>query len=157
MSGRRAVALGVVAWVAVAAAGAVLVWLVISRAGNGVTGGFEAVAEPAPDRPSSSEPVRGQTVSPSGSPESPDPSRGTGNVDRPVTRTWQGAAGWVSATCTGSTIRRDGATAYSGFTVEPDDSGPVRVRVEFESEESKIRVEAVCVDGVPVFSTDGGD
>ena len=37
-----------------------------------------------------------------------------------------------------------------------DDNGPRLVEVEFESadERSRVRVEAVCVDGVPVFEVD---
>jgi hypothetical protein len=39
------------------------------------------------------------------------------------------------------------ATPASGFSVEVDDSGPTRVRVEFESDDADIRVEARWQDG----------
>jgi hypothetical protein len=71
-----------------------------------------------------------------------------------VSRTWQGAPGVVSVSCRGAVISRDSAFAYSGYELEEDDVGPDRVRVEFEDDDSRTRVEAECVDGAPVFSDD---
>ena len=71
-----------------------------------------------------------------------------------MSRTWQGAAGVVSVSCRGLVISRDSAFAYSGYELEEDDVGPDRVRVEFENDDGRTRVEAECVDGVPVFSDD---
>jgi hypothetical protein len=161
MSARRAVTLGVVGWVVgwvvVAAAGATLTWVVISRAGTGVSGGLEAV----PGATTTGAP--GETVT--GSTLSPDPTTGGGDgtggtdgtpaTDSPVSRTWQGAAGVVSVSCRGAVISRDSAFAYSGYDMDDnDDEGTDRVRVEFENDDGRIRVEAECVDGVPVFSED---
>ena len=153
MSGRWALALAVCGWVAVAVAGAVLVWGVISRAGDGVSGDLDALpsaARSAGSSDSSGTPDRSPPPSPSPSATS------TARSSSPASRTWQGAAGAVSAECRGTAIRLTGATPSSGYAVEVDDSGPDRVRVEFETEESRTRVESVCVAGVPEF-TDRSD
>jgi hypothetical protein len=164
MTARPVVALWVVGWVVVAVAGATLAWGVISRAGDGVSGGLGAVSEPSGDARSPNETVTGPTLSPS-SPSSPptptdDPSSpstsagGTDEAAAPVSRTWEGLAGVVTVSCRDSLITNDGAVSYSGFDLEVDDSGPDRVRVEFESDDSRIRVEAECVGGEPVFRDD---
>jgi hypothetical protein len=44
-------------------------------------------------------------------------------------------------------VELQAATPASGFSVEVDDSGPTRVRVEFESDDADIRVEARWQDG----------
>jgi len=167
MRARPAVALWVVGWVVVAVAGATLAWGVISRAGGGVSGGLDTTSEQSGDNRVPGETVTGRTLSPSeSSPTStPDPSPSSsssstggesGGAVAPVSRTWHGAAGVVTVLCRGPAISLDsgGAVAYSGFDVEVDDTGPDRVRVEFESDESRVRVEAECVDGAPVFSDD---
>lgn len=46
------------------------------------------------------------------------------------------------------------ATPAAGFAVEIDDSGPSRVRVEFESEDTDIRVQAEWEGGELVVSID---
>ena len=163
MRARPAVAVWVVGWVVVAVAGATLAWGVISRAGGGVSGGLDTTSEPLRDDRAPYDTVTGRTLSPSDSPSAstPDPSSssstgdGAGGAMAPVSRTWHGAAGVVTVSCLGPAIRLDnGAVAYSGFEVEVDDSGPDRVRVEFENDETRIRVEAECVSGEPVFTDD---
>lgn len=170
MRARPAVAVWVVGWVVVAVAGATLAWGVISRAGGGVSGGLDTTSEPLEDVTTPNDTVTGRTLSPSDPPSpssTPDPSApsstgdgaggtgGAGAAVAPVSRTWHGAAGVVTVSCRGPAISLDnGALAYSGYEVEVDDSGPDRVRVEFESDESKVRVEAECVGGEPVFSDD---
>jgi len=44
-------------------------------------------------------------------------------------------------------VELQAATPASGFSAEIDDSGPTRVRVEFESDDADIRVEARWRDG----------
>lgn len=150
MRARPAVAVWVVGWVVVAVAGATLAWGVISRAGGGVSGGLDATSAPLEDVRAPNDTVTGRTLSPSDS-----PSTSTPEAVAPVSRTWHGAAGVVPVSCRGPAISLDnGALAYSGYDVEVDDSGPDRVRVEFESDESTVRVEAECVGGEPVFSDD---
>jgi len=157
MSARRAVTLWVVGWVVVAAAGATLTWGVISRAGTGVSGGLEALPDPSAATTEPGETITGPTLSPSPSTGATGGTGGTPATDRPVSRTWQGTAGVVSVSCRGAVISRDSAFAYSGYALEEDDVGPDRVRVEFEHDEGRTRVEAECVDGVPVFSDDHSD
>ena len=62
----------------------------------------------------------------------------------------------VVAECTGHEIGLGGAQPASGWKVEVDDTGPDRVRVDFEAsdERARVRVEAVCVGGAPAFSVD---
>jgi hypothetical protein len=156
MSARRALTLWVVGWVVVAAAGATLTWAVISRAGTGVSGGLEALPDSTAATTTPGEMVTGPTLSPLPSTGGTGGTGGTPATDGPVSRTWQGTAGVVSVSCRGAVISRDSAFAYSGYELDEDDVGPDRVRVEFENDESRTRVEAACVDGVPVFSDDHG-
>ncbi len=154
MTARPVVALWVVGWVVVAVAGATLAWVVISRAGGGVSGDLASVTEPSSDGRSPKSP----TTSASGprSPETSDrsPSASGGGGRAPVSRTWEGDAGLVSVTCRGQVISLDSAIAYSGYVLERDDVGPDRVRVELESDIVRIRVEAECREGEPVFEHD---
>lgn len=157
MKARRDVALAVVAWVVVVAVCATLVWTVISRAGRGVAGGGDALPAAEQSAPrasgSSTTPVPSSSRSPSGSPSRPD---SPSSPDVTARRSWQGPAGVVSAECRGAAARLTGATPTSGYGVEVDDTGPDRLRVEFESGDGdrRTRVEATCRAGVPVFTAE---
>ena len=154
MTARPLVALWVVGWVVVAVAGATLAWAVISRAGGGVSGDLESVTEPSSDTRTPRSPMT--SASDPRSPETSDrsPSATSGGGGAAVSGNWQGDAGVVSVTCRGSVISLDSAIAYSGYVLERDDVGPDRVRVEMESDDVRFRVEAECVDGVPVITAD---
>lgn len=167
MKARRDVALAVVVWVVVVVVCASLVWAVISRAGRGVAGGDDPLPAAERSAPAASDsagtPTRSPSRSPSGSsssssssPSSSDPSSGPGSPAVTVRRSWQGRAGVVFAECRGTAIRLTGASPTSGYAAEVDDSGPDRVRVEFESEDGDRRtwVEAECRAGVPAFTED---
>ena len=166
MTFQRTVALAVAAWLVVVVAGATLVWAVISQAGQDVVDDPDAApaadgtnaADPSPGTTfsSSPSPSRSPTRSPSGPSSGPSSGGGAPATGPTVTRAWQGAAGYVAATCDGSAIRGAGAHPNSGWTIEVDDNGPDRVRVEFESSDGDqdVRVEAFCVDGVPTFQVD---
>ena len=162
MSSYRGFALGVAAWVVVVTAGAALVWTVISQAGAGVAGDLpvagttpaagQQTSSPAPDPappagggPSTSAPPTG------GGPSTSAPATG-GPAAKPVRRTWNGAAGLVVAECRRAAIDFVSAQPSSGWSIEVEHTGPDDVRVEFEADEAKVRVEAVCVDGVPSFT-----
>jgi hypothetical protein len=150
MTRHRRFALGVVAWVVVVAAGATLVWTVISGAGARVAGELPAT-----------------TVAPSSSARASDPPSGTGpaapstsatgqpgQTGQPaglVRRTWQGAAGVVVGECQGGAISLVSAQPSSGWSVELDKTGPEELRVEFENGDARVRVEAGCAGGVPSF------
>ena len=61
------------------------------------------------------------------------------------------------ARCTGSTLTYS-ATPAQGFQAERhDDEHDGEVRVEFESEDLRIRVEMACVDGVPTHTVEVDD
>src|SRR5688572_28302763 len=143
---RRSAVLVAVAWLLVVSVGAAAVWSVISRAGAGVAGEL-----PVP------------TTTPEGVAPAPPSSSGTpsGDADEsaPITRTWRGEAGSVTASCSAGSVTLVQARPSSGWKVEVDDAGPAVVRVELETadERSRVRVEAACRDGAPVFDVDARD
>jgi hypothetical protein len=141
MSPRLTIAIGVAAWLFVVTAGAGLVWAVISRAGEGV---------------STSAPSTQPTLDAPRDPGSQSPPSGTPGEETGNRRTWRGAAGYVTAECTGSAITLRAAQPADGYQVEQDDDGPGRLRVEFDTldERSRTRVEATCRAGVPDFAVD---
>ena len=140
MSPRLTIAIGVAAWLFVVTAGAGLVWAVISRAGEGVSSSTSST------QPALEPPRAGGQAPPSGTPGEESGNR----------RTWRGAAGYVTAECTGSAISLGAAQPADGYKVEQDDRGSNELRVEFETldERSRTRVEAACQDGLPVFEVD---
>lgn len=75
-------------------------------------------------------------------------------------RSWQGAAGTVTAACRGPAVSLESATPHDGWTVEVDDRGPERVKVKFTSggdEERETEVEAECSGGLPRFAVESDD
>ncbi len=150
MTRHRRLALGAVVWVLVVTAGATLVWTVISQAGSGVAGELPSptvtptAAGGASDGASSPAPATPQTSAPDQSGQPAGPRR----------RTWRGAAGVVVAACQDGAVSLVGAQAASGWSVEVDKTGPEELRVEFENDEARVRVEAGCVDGAPSFAID---
>jgi hypothetical protein len=62
----------------------------------------------------------------------------------------------VTASCSATTVALVQARPASGWRVEVDSSGPDLVRVELETadERTRVRVEAVCRDAVPVFTSE---
>jgi hypothetical protein len=148
MTRQRRFALGALVWVLVVAAGATLVWTVISQAGSGVAGELPPTTVTSsdsartPDQPSGTGPATPST-------STPDPS---GQPAGPRQKTWQGAAGRVVAECRGGAISVVAAQPTSGWSVELDKTGPEELRVEFKNGEGKVRVEAGCVDGAPSFA-----
>ena len=159
MRARRDVALAVVAWVVVVVVCASLVWAVISRAGRGVAGDGDAL--PAAER--SAPRCRGPRRRRSRRRLAP-PARlvvlvpilvlpaGPARRGRATELARSGRSGHRRVSRR-RPIRLTGATPNSGYAVEVDDSGPDRLRVEFESGDGdhKTRVEAECRGGVPIF------
>lgn len=129
--------------------GATAVWTVISRAGAGVAGELPVATTSAE--------VSASAPSGSGTPSAT--ASDTGSDTGPVTRTWRGASGSVAASCSAGSIALEGIRPSSGWQAEVDDSGPAEVRVELETadERSRVRVEAACRDGVPLFEVDTRD
>ena len=62
----------------------------------------------------------------------------------------------MTASCSAAAVALVRAQPASGWRVEVDSTGPDLVRVELETadERTRVRVEAVCRDGVPVFTSD---
>jgi hypothetical protein len=153
------------AWVAALVLATVLTWQIVGLADSQV--GDVPVAA-APSLPVASSTTTSEVTSTSSSPVSSSTSRASTTVTTGTTApsstspsapvSTDAAAEWSVRTVnsTGGTViirHRPGevelqaATPASGFTVEVDDSGPTRVRVEFESDDADIRVEARWRDG----------
>ena len=142
------------AWVGVVAVVALLVWWVIQGAGDDV------LAEPAADV---------FTVTPTDRSASPtdrtDPTASTTSTDAPPapvrrTSTWQGEAGFLRVSCTGSALRLEGATPAAGWVVDSNEKKSGReLEVRFESADGDRRVEvtSICVDGVPDLAVELDD
>ncbi|HEU5035526.1 MAG TPA: hypothetical protein VFT70_00865 [Nocardioides sp.] len=150
MSSPRAVVTAVVAWLAVVAVGSTVVWLVISRAGAGIT----PATGPGITPPSTAPPTPG-------GPRSTPPATPAA-TDRPTAqrRTWQGAGGLVTAECRGARITLVATSADAGFVVEPESRGPDEVRVKFEGQGDEGRetsVRARCSGGAPEFEAETRD
>jgi hypothetical protein len=216
----RGYVLAATAWLVLVVVGAVLVWAVISRAGQSVVGqqspsvgqvapftaqpqpkqhhkpktpkstpkhpptappgspggsagpgsgqpSGSATSGPGPSAPPPSSPGPGPAPGPgpgpgpTSSPSSPPPQSSPPPSQPPaeqqgVRRTWQGNAGSVTVECRGAQIELLGAQPNTGWSVEVEDRGPDRVRVDFErtNGERRTRVEAVCVGGTPRFEID---
>ena len=229
----RSYAMAAAAWLVLVVVGAVLVWAVISRAGQGVVSsppgssiGAAAPITAAPhhkraEKPKSAKPKRhrpsgsasaapgggspgsgpskprssstpksapqsqapppasGTSPSPSSGPapnpgpkssnnntnspppssSSPPPPKPSSQPDSGVRRSWQGSAGSVTVECQGPKISLQGAQPNTGWSVDVDDRGPDKVRVDFERNngEGRTRVMAECVGGTPRFDIDNGD
>ena len=146
MSSTRTVVSAVVAWLVVVAVGSTVVWLVISRAGDGISPAATPSIAPSTPQPSTDRPS---------SPSSPSPTGPT--TER---RTWQGAGGLVTVECRGATISLVSTSADAGFVVEPESRGPDEVRVGFEGQGDEGRdtsVRAHCEGGTPVFEAQTND
>jgi hypothetical protein len=223
----RSYALAASAWLVLVVVGAVLVWAVISRAGQNVVsqpgapiGAASPITSPpetkrsqGPDskKPPKKHPSRHASAGPSGGPSAgprdpgspsstsgtpssgptapaptagsapgpapgPGPTAGSGSSPSPsspppassppppkstqdsgVRRTWQGSAGAVTVECRGPSISLKGAQPNSGWSIEIERRGPEEVRVDFENDESRTRVQAECVGGTPRFEVDSED
>jgi hypothetical protein len=172
------------AWLAVVVLVAGVTWRVIDSAGRQVltsggpaplsSSGATPGAESSPSQPTGSRkhdsksegPAATKAPEPDGSP-SPGAAGATQPTQQPSqqppqtqVRSWQGAAGTVSAACTGATISLQSVTPSDGWGFEVDDRGPQRVRVEFTSrgeDEHETRVEAECAGGEPRFQVETKD
>ena len=126
-----------------------------------------ATAQPEASSAPTSAP-RPRTTSPASSPSS---SPASGAVPSPAprpapeVRTWQGAAGAVSARCLGARISLVSASPADGWRMEVDKRGPEEVRVHFERGETddesesepherEAQVDAWCRGGVPRFAVE---
>lgn len=167
---RRMWVLATAAWAAVVIAGSALTWLAIDHAGQQVTSeAATGATQPAVVGTAGSTPTATGTSTGGPSP-SAEPSAGStptattstspkaSSPPRAETRTWSGAAGSVTASCTGRTPRLRGAYPNDGWLVEHDDDAESDgVEVKFEKNESEVKVRTTCVDGVPRFRVESDD
>lgn len=147
MSSPRTVVSAVVAWLAVVAVGSTVVWLVISRAGDGIAPASAPSIAPSP-------PATGPSTTP---PHTDRPSTPASSGPTAQRRTWQGAGGLVTVECVGDAISLVATSPDAGFVVDPEDRGPDEVRVAFEGQGEEGRetsVRARCEGGLPVFEAD---
>ncbi|MFZ0015123.1 MAG: hypothetical protein WAL25_13520 [Acidimicrobiia bacterium] len=145
------------AWMAVLVVTTMLTWQIVSFADSQVS------ARPVEVAVSSSTTVGGPTTTthpgssssssspttslPDSSTTSSSPSTSSTSVSSWSVRSVTTAGGTVVIRYRPEEVELQAATPAPGFDVELKDSGPRRVRVEFESEESDIRVEAEWRDG----------
>jgi hypothetical protein len=170
--GRRTVLAAVTAWLAVVGVVSTLAWFAIGSAGSEVldpqaravpsaalpTGGSPS-GYPSPSPPPTTSPPPTAGVAPTGS--APTGSAPAGPA--PVDQVYRVTGGQVGCRCTGQQVALNGAWPDEGWTVESSTSdGGARLRVEFESDDARTRVEATCVDGGPSVTVEdasggGGD
>jgi hypothetical protein len=159
------------AWVAALVAATVLTWQIVGLADSQVGEGPVAVAptlEITPDQPDSSTSTTavsstaasapttttpGPTTSTSGDSSSPSTSSST-VVSAWSVRSVSSPGGVVVVRYRPGEVELQAATPLPGFAVEIDDAGPPRVRVEFESADSDVRVEIRWRDGALDISVD---
>lgn len=159
------------AWVAALVAATVLTWQIVGLADSQVGEGPVAVAptlETTPDQPDASTSTTavnstaasapttttpGPTTSTSGDSSAPStsssPSSSTSStfVSSWSLRSVSSPGGVVVVRYRPGEVELQAATPLPGFAVEIDDAGPPRVRVEFESADSEVRVEVRWKDG----------
>jgi hypothetical protein len=115
--------------------------------------------------PSTAAPSTGATTTPQSTTTTVSPSTTTTSIVSSTTTTSLSPlesgtvftpGGQVSAACTGAeTITLQGAVPASGWTVDVEESGPERVRVEFEQGEQEHKVTVRCGEGRLVSETQG--
>jgi hypothetical protein len=141
------------AWVAALVLATVLTWQIVGLADSQVGDVPVAAAPTLPDASSTSiattTSLAPDTTSPTTEATSPSTSTPTATSTPPSTetaaewsvRTVNSAGGTVVVRHRPGEVELQAATPASGFSVEIDDSGPDRVRVEFEADDADIRVE----------------
>jgi len=166
----------VISWVGVVIAGSALTWLAINRAGDQVSRGADAEStqpvvvgsvdtppsvgptrkpSPKPSARPTEDPAAGVTQSPPAAPRPtehvPAPSPRVNLPSRSETRTWNGAAGFVTVSCTGAVAHLQAASPNDGWSVERGDESGDHVQVKFERDGVEVQLEGLCVGGVPQF------
>ncbi len=172
MSRVRTAVLGVVVWCGVVALVSTLVWVVISRAGQGVVPETTPQADvtgslpvPPGDRLRSARPAPGATLSPrpsapSSGPTTPvlPPTSGSSPATLPQRRSWNGGAGHMVVECRGASASLVSAFPNAGYRYTILARGPSLVQVRFAriGEDRGVTVSARCVAGVPHFAVASG-
>jgi hypothetical protein len=153
------------AWMAALVLATALTWQIVGLADSQVGDGPVAAAPTLPVASSTSNATATSlppdTTSPttaSTTTAAPAPSTSTPPSTEPAAewsvRTVNSAGGTVVVRHRSGEVELQAATPASGFSVEIDDSGPDRVRVEFEADDADIRVEVRWRDGELEISID---
>jgi hypothetical protein len=177
MTRLRTALLGALLWCGVVAVVATLVWVVISRAGQGVVPQAQPRAEvtgsvpvPGDERPAvrvspgvtlAPRPSR-STTGPSSGTTPPAPPSSTTALPGPQRRSWDDTPGHIIAECRGPSADLVSAFPNAGWRYAIGSDGPALVQVRFTriGEDHPVTVTARCVTGVPSFSavrSEGGD
>ncbi len=135
----------------------------------GPTTGATASPAPTPSAPAPAGEPTGQSAPPPAPAQpnppptpAPQPTRTT-QAPQPTSevRSWQGAAGTVTAACTGTRISLRSVTPSDGWQLEVGDRGPERIEVQLNSggdeNERETHVRAACSGGVPRFQVEADD
>ena len=178
---RGRILLGVLGWLAVAAAAVTIGILTVSLIGRGITYGTSqplssdavtraldqagatgtpgAAAEATPRRTPEATPA----ASPTDTPRSAEPRRPTATTspgpDAKVASLWS-EGGTVIARCQGSTAYLTSWSPHQGYVTDEAERGPDRkTSVQFESAAQDVKVIVTCVNGRPheVVETDDDD
>lgn len=147
-------------WVAALVAATVLAWQIVGLADSQVGDATPEAVAPTPT--STTTTVADSTTSTGASattaPSSTTPTTG---ASTPTTesaawsvRTINSSGGVVVIRYRPQEVDLQAATPASGFGVEIDDPGPSRVRVEFENDDDRVRVEARWENGQLVVEVD---
>lgn len=173
------------AWAGVVVLVAALAWWVIDGAGESILAepvhdavspgptAAPATTETSAPRPSrtprpTADPTSGSTAAdpttqpPASSvppatepPPTPPPTQQPDPVER--TSTWQGEAGLLRVSCTGATLRLDGASPHDGYVVdkaEREDGREIEVKFRSTDGEREVEIHVVCVNGAPDFAVE---
>lgn len=140
-------------WVAATALTTVLAWQIVAAAGEQVSPGpLTPLAAPTTTSASTdlSSTATTSTTQPSTEPTTVTTTP-TGSTSASAAANWQvrtipTAGGTVVVSYRPGEVVHDGSTPAAGFTVDVDKQGPPEVRVEFESETTKVEVRVEWTD-----------
>ena len=168
VAGRARAVVVLLGWVAAAAVGGVIAVTAIEAVGQGLVGSSttplsaDQVDEALAEQTARATPTTSASPTQSAGTSTP-PSSGPPTSVPPTTQPPAGGESKLLSTPGGSIVARcDGAnpvimstTPTQGFQAErDDDEGEGRARVDFESDDGRVRVEIFCTDGVPDFTID---
>jgi hypothetical protein len=155
---RRRVLLGVIGWLAVAAAAVTVGVLAISLLGRGLTDGTsqplssDAVARALAKASTGATP--GPTPERSTN-ESPTPSEGGGPGSTSSVTSLRSPGGTLLAQCRGDQVYLTSWSPHPDFETDEAERGPdSKASVQFESDDLEVKVVVTCVNGRPKADTE---
>jgi hypothetical protein len=164
---RRRVLLGVLGWLAVAAAAVTVGVLAISLLGRGLTEGTsqplssDAVARALAKASAGATPgaTTGEpepsTTTPAPTSEEPTPGKGSGDGSTPEVTSLRSPGGTIFAQCRGDQAYLTSWSPHPNFETDEAERGPDRkASVQFESDDLDVKVVVTCVGGRPRAETE---